>query len=388
MLLITALAMICARDTGAQAIWTGPAGGGMLSVQEPTVAKGGHGAVGAVLDNYDRDPWGLDIDEVRGSFRVGLGHRWETYGSYYFSRAVTIPGGQHPTPTSPMDVVVASGPAPELPFRPIYWPLPYVGQRSSAVSDMIPGDIVFGFKRQLTQQCRVRPAMSLSANIIAPGSNSLRYLHRGSDSASIDWAVHAAGGWTFGRWTFAGNLGYIRSGGLSHFYDDRVITADRFTPLHLNRPDFVRIAGGARFRKSRRTSLMAELFHVGPIGGRTSSLENVGATDALLGLQMNVWRFTFTAGVRQHMFSPPDHALRPTGPLSGAVDLTGVPYAQQVAYLDAIGAPTGHSETSSLLVTGAPSDVPLPDGARRLPDTYITRTKGNVGPIFSIAVRF
>jgi hypothetical protein len=288
-----------------------------------------------------------------------------------------------------MDIVVVSGPAPTPPYRPIYWPLPYVGQSSSGVDDMIPGDIVFGFKRQLALQRGRRPALSLSANIIAPGSNSLRYLHRGSDSASIDWAVHAAAGWTFGRWTFAGNLGYIRSGSLSYFNDDRIIADDGVTQLHLDRPDFVRLAGGARFRKSKRTSWIAELYHLGPIGPRTPTLESVGATDALLGLQLDVWRFTFIAGVRQHLFSPPDHALRPTGALEGAVDLSGVSREHQREYLNAVGAaPFYEPGNSSLLVTGVPADVPLPDGARRLPDTYVTRTKGNVGTIFHVALRF
>jgi hypothetical protein len=371
-----------------QAIWTGPAGGGMLSVQEPAVATKGHGAVGTVMDNYDRDPWGLDINELRASFRFGLGHRWEVYSSYYFSRAVTIPGGQHPVPTSPMDMVVVSGPQPIPPYRPIYWPLPYVGQTSSGVDDMIPGDIVLGFKRQLAQQHGKRPALSVSANIIAPGSNSIRYLHRGSDSASIDGAFHAAAGWAHGRWTFAANLGYIRSGSLSQFNDDRIVTNEGVTRLQLDRPDFIRIAGGARLRRSKRTSWIAELYHLGPIGSRTPTLESVGATDALLGIQMDVWRLTLTAGIRQHMFSPPDHALRPTGVLEGAVDLSGTPRDQQVRYLNAVGAPRYEPGNPSLLVIGAPTDVPLPEGARRLPDTYVTRTKGNVGTIFHVALRF
>lgn len=374
-----------------QAIWTGPPGGGMLGVQEPFAVGRWHGATGVVMDNYDRNPWGLDINELRGSFRLGLGGRWELYGSYYFTRAVTIPGGQHPAPTAPMDIIVASGQAPTLPYRSIYWPIPYVGQSSSAVGDMIPGDYLLGFKRQLTRQRGASPALSLSANIIYPGSFAFRHLHRGSGATSADGALHASAGWKIGRqWTLAGNLGYIRSGSPARLFDDNIITADGTTsPVHLKRPDFVRTAFGARYQRSTRLAWLAELYHLGAIGPRTPSIDSVGATDALLGLEITVRRFTLTAGIRQHMFSPPDHALRPTGQLSGAVDLTGVATDAQQAYLASIGvSASDRNPERSLVVTGAPADIPLPEGARRLPDTYVTRTKGNVGTIFLVGFRF
>jgi hypothetical protein len=369
-----------------QAIWTGPPGGGMLSVQEPTVSELGRGATGIILDNYDRDPLGLDIDELRQSLRIRLGHRWELYGSYYFSRAVTIPGA-HPAPTSPMDIVVATGQAPVLPNRAIYWPLPYTGKRSSGVGDMIPGDIQVGLKRQLIGQHGRVPSVSLSANIIVPASRSLRNLHRGSGSGSIDTAVHAAVGWTLGRWTLAANLGYMKSGSLP--YDDRIITPDGTVDLALARPDFIRTAAGVRVRLNHRASLMAEAFHLGAVGGRTSTLDSVGATDVLAGFQLDLWHLTFTAGIRQHLWPPPNEMTRQTSSLAGAVALTGVPIGPRSAYLTAIGVPiAGLRPTSSLVVTGAPTDVPLPEGAYRLPDTYKTSTTGNAGAVLLVGFRF
>jgi len=369
-----------------QAIWTGPPGGGMLCVQEPTVAEYGHGAAGIVLDNYDRDPLGLDIDELRQSLRIRLGHRWELYGSYYFSRAVTIPGA-HPAPTPPLDIVVATGQTPVPPNRAIYWPLPYTGKRSSSVGDMIPGDILAGLKRQLIGQHGGVPSVSLSANLIVPASRTQRNLHRGSGSGSIDGAVHAALGWTLGRWTLAANLGYIKSGSLP--YDDRIITPDGTADLVLRRPDFIRTAAGVRMRLNHRASLMAEAFHLGAVGSRTPTLDSVGATDVLAGFQLDLWQFTFTAGIRQHLWPRPNAMTRPTSRLADAINLTGVPIAQRNAYLTAIGAPiTGLRPTSSLVVTGAPTDVPLPEGAYRLPDTYKTHTTGNDGAVLLIGLRF
>lgn len=369
-----------------QAIWTGPPGGGMLGVQEPAVAPAGQGAFGVVLDNYDRDPLGLDIDELRISMRTGIGHRWELYGSWYFSRAVVVPG-RHPVPPSPLDIVVASGPVPVPPYRATYWPLPYLSGVNSSVGAFIPGEIIFGGKRLLWEQKGARPAVSLSANLLVPASRSLRNLHRGSGPASIDGALHSAAAWQFGRWTLAGNLGYLRSG--TGPEDDRVITGDGIIDDHPRRPDFLRMAAGGRYRFGRHVSIMAEAFHMTHVGSHTATEDSVGATDVLTGLQFDLGRLVLTTGYRQHLWPPPTRMLRPTGPLADAVNLTAVPAGERDAYLSAIGAPTGNRRSdAALIVSGAPTTIPLPAGAYRIPSTYPTSTTGNGGSVLLIGFRF
>jgi hypothetical protein len=350
----------------------------MLSVQEPTVAPYGHGAVGIVLDNYDRDPLGLDIDELRQSVRVGLGRGWELHGSYYFSRAVTIPGG-HSVPPAPLDILVASGPAPSLPYRTNYWPLPYVGRRSSSVGEMIPGDIVVGLKRQMIHQRGLLPAISASMNAILPATETPRNLHRGSGSGSFDVALHIATGWTVNRWSVALNGGFIRSGTLP--YVDRIVSAGGSTDIRIRRPHFIRVAAGIRYGITRRISLMTEWFHLRGIG-------DTGNTDVLAGLQVHAWKCTFIAGYRQHLDPQRNKIALPTGPLAGAIDLSHVPTAERNSYLLAVHAPYSYRPEASIIVTGVPDDALIPAQAFRISDAYPTSTSGNGGSILLIGFRF
>jgi hypothetical protein len=286
-----------------------------------------------------------------------------------------------------LDIVVASGPVPTTPYRATYWPLPYISGQNNSVGAFIPGDIILGGKRLLWLQRGVRPAFSLSANLIIPASRDLRNLHRGAGPASIDAAVHAASAWQFKRWTLAGNIGYILSGKGPE--DDRVITHAGVLDDRPRRPDFLRTAAGVRFRVQRHASLMAESFHLQAVGDRTRTKDSVGATDVLVGLQLDLGHLCLTAGYRRHLWAPPTNVALPTGPLAGAVNLANVPENQRAAYLIAIGAQTdGRRDGASLVVTGAPSDVPLPDGAFRLPPTYTTSTTGNGGSVLMIAWKF
>jgi hypothetical protein len=383
---MSALLLSAGSTLSAQAIWTGPTGGGMLGVQEPWVAPAGHGAAGVVLDNYDRDPLGLDIDELRTSVRIGIGHGFELYGSYYFSRAVVVPG-RSPVPPPPLDIVVASGPVPTTPYRPTYWPLPYLSGKNNSVGDFIPGEIILGGKRLLFQQRGGRPAVSASANLILPASRDLRNIHRGSGPASIDGALHIAAGWKLRRWTFAGNLGVIVSGRGPE--DDRVITSDGSVDRIPRRPSFLRTTAGARFRIERHISLMAEAFHLQAIGGRTRTENSVGATDLLIGLQFEFGHLCLTTGYRQHMWPPPTNTQLPTGPLAGAINLSNVSAAQRDAFLASVGAPlTNRRSDAALVVTGVPPGIPLPTGASGIPATYVTSTTGNGGSVLLIGWKF
>src|SRR3989304_6746712 len=105
-LLCGALAFVTPAE--AQAPWLGQAGGGMLSVQEARILEPGRIVLGIVVDNYDRDPLGLDIVDYRFAWRTGIFRHLELYGRYEFSRAVSLPGGQG-IPPPPLDIVDLTG---------------------------------------------------------------------------------------------------------------------------------------------------------------------------------------------------------------------------------------------------------------------------------------
>ncbi len=371
----------------AQAQWTGPVGGGMVAVQEADVFSANHGACGIIQDNYDRDPLGLDVDEFRIACGVGIGRSLELYGWYYFSRAVVVPGPT-PVPAPPLDIVVLSGAAPPRPpYRPMYWPLPYLGHHASSVGDMVPGDSTLGMKARVRPQHGWAPAVAISIHAIVPSTESSARLWQGSSSGSIDVFAQSAATWNVGRLSTSANISLTRLSDMKR--GDRTIDASGIHEASIRRPYALRTAAGIRVRANRYLSFMGEGFQLSSIGPHTPMQDESGATDVLFGATLTVRRFSLTAAYRQHLSPPTTKVRRPTGPLAGAVDLTAVSAADRAAYLATIGAPTsGTPLRHALVVVGAPHDVRLPTGASELPPTYFTSTTGNGGATVALSVTF
>lgn len=379
---------LAAVSVRAQSPWMGPAGGGMLSVQEARVLWPGHAATGLACDNYDRDPLGIDVYECHVAWRLGLARRWEAYGSYQISRAVSVPGAV-PAPSPPLDIMVLPGARiPDSPYRAMYWPMPYLSQHSATLNEMIGGEYTFGVKTILVNQHRLRPAVSVNAQFTVPGTLAPYELSRGSGSGSVDVSLFGASTWRLGRVSVSANAGVTHNSRLRRS-DRIIIPGSGAVDLPIRRPDFLHLGVGTRVRIWRGISAMVETAGWAPWGAHTPMLDESGAHDVLGGMQFNWKGVSLTAAVRQHLNPPPNGTVRPTGPLAGAVDLSRLSEAARTQWLQSIGLDGDNRRPgANLVVMGVPGSFVLPPGAKRVADTYSWHTTGNGAIIFSLSFAF
>jgi hypothetical protein len=294
--------------------------------------------------------------------------------------------GAHPVPPPPLDIVVASGDLPAGPYRAMYWPMPYLKHRPARVDEMVPGEYSFGIKARLFHQRGLRPTLALDLHVTGPGDNARYELSKGSGSGSVDVTLRAAASWRYRRLRLAANLGATLNGALDPADRLILVSQGRVEDLAIRRPNFLLSGLGVGFRIWRGVSLLAETSGWAPFGGHTRMQSEYGATDVLAGLELRVRIFTLALGVRQHLDPQQDSLMLPTGPLTGAVDLSDVPEATQNAALASIGA-QGHRSGTNLVVLGWPQNLALPTGARRIPDQYPTQTTGNTGFLVRLSAR-
>jgi hypothetical protein len=391
-LLLSVLALVAAETAAAQAVWTGTSGGGMMAVQEAHVLEPGHFSFGTVLDSYDRDPLGVDVLDVRVDWRLAVVHRFELYGRYQISRAVSEPGAHH-APSPPLDIVSLSAwRAGGQPYRAMYWPMPYLSHHGARVDDMIPGEYVAGLKSQIRFQQGWRPAVTGSFDFSVPGDMASYPLERGSGSGSVDLRLSAAATWTRGRFSPSINAGYTSNRKLArsdrlvvHLTPERTFVKDE----PLRRPDFLHLGLGLRVDISRHVAAVTELAGWAPVGGRSPTSQPAGASDALVGLQIAAKGVCLTIGYRQHLGAPPNGQALSTGPLARGLDLSRLPEFEQRLYLQSLGVDERfHRPGTALVVVGTPPDAPDPAGSRRIPDTYYTHTTGNGGSVIAVSFSF
>jgi hypothetical protein len=356
------------------------------------VLEPGHFAFGMVADNYDRDPLGLDVFDVRMDFRVAVVRRLELYGRYQISRAVSSPG-HDPVPSPPLDIVALKpAAAPRGPYRAIYWPMPYLSHHGSRADDFTPGEYTLGLKGLVTHQRGWRPAIATSLDVSIPGDTGSDPLQRGSGTGSTDVRFSSAGTWSHGRWSVSLNLGYTHSGAVER--SDRLIVqgvngAAQVTDEPIRRPGLLNLGLGARYAIRDGVSAFAELAGWEPIGSHTPTLYGSGATDLLAGVQIVVRGICLTAAYRQHLNPPPNGATQPTGPLGGALGLSLLSDAEQRSYLQSIGVDQQfHRPSANLVVVGTPVGIPDPTSSQRIPPTHVTHTTGNGGVVLALSFSF
>lgn len=382
---ILAVCVAAGTESRAQSHWMGASGGGMLSVQEASVLGPGKFAFGIVEDNYDRDPLGLDIVDVRMAWRLGLSRRWELYGHYDISRAVSVPGTQE-IPPPPLDIVDLTGRGISGPYRTMYWPMPYLGDEPASVSDMTDGEYTFGAKWLAVSDPDITPHISLSLDATIPGTQDAWKLRKGSGAGTSDVTATIAATWeNNGRLSASANLGYTLTGSVRRA--DLLVTPRGIRELPISRADLLRWGLGIRFRIFRQVSVMTEIAGWRPTAGRTPVQDDLPNTDGLAGLEVRVGPIALTLGVRAHIELQQHHQSLPTGPLGGAVDLSAVNAESRRAYLDAIGAP-GTRPGTNVVVLGATPDIPLPAGARFIPEFRRTSTTGNGAIIAAFSFSF
>ncbi len=357
----------------------------LLAVQEAGVLRRGLFEGTALIDNYDRDPLGLDVVDGIMAFRIGVARALELRMSYEITRSVSSPG-MHPVPAPPLDIVVLDGPPPTGPYRAVYWPMPFLRHSPSRVDEMVPGEYTLGLKGRLFRQNRWRPAVALVVQVTAPGDLSRKTLAKGSGSGGLDAGVHAAATWRYRRLWVSANVGGTLNSAVVP--GDQIISAGAggIEDVRIRRPAFLHNRFGSRLRVWRGVSMLGEAAGWMPVGGHTAMQSESGAADVLGGVQLRFRNLTFTAGVREHLKPQENGRALPTGPLAGAVDLSGLSLVARASALDGIDV-EGRRPDANLVVLGWPSGRPLPDGALRIPATYPTSTTGNAGFVFRLSLR-
>jgi len=387
-----AAAALCLAAAGASAqsdptaASRGPVGEAVLVVREAGVLPPGQFEVGFGLDNYDRDPLGIDVVDGTVSMRLGVVRRLELGLSYEITRSVSSPGAL-PVPSPPLDVVVLDGPVPEAPYRAMYWPMPYLSHHTARVDDMVPGEYTVGARVALFGQRGLRPALALDAQLTGPGTTERFHLSKGSGTGGVDFGVHGSASWRRGRLGVSANLGATLSSDLDPA--DRFVVVGAVDPVRevpVRRPNLLHAGLGLRWRLFGGVSAAAELAGWTPIGDRTPMQSDTGASELLGGLVAQIGRATFVAGLRWHLSPQPDGQLLATGPLAGAVDLSLVPVAERAALLAPLGVQDLRPD-ANLAVLGMPPGVALPPDASRIAETYRTSTRGNVGVALRVSLR-
>jgi hypothetical protein len=358
----------------------------LLSTREAGVLPLGRFEVGFLLDNYDRDPLGLDIVDGSVSLRLGVGRGVELGLTHQVTRSVSSPGA-HPVPPPPLDIVAVDGKLPRDPYRAMYWPMPYLSHHGARVDDMVPGEYTLGIRRSVLRQLGLRPALTVAAQLTLPGTTRRYPLSKGSGSGTLDVGFKSAVSWRYRSARLSANLGLTVNNDVD--VGDRLVDGEAVSSLcerTIRRPEFLHAGVGLRLAVRKDLSAVAEVSGWSPVGGHTPMQSESGASDLLVGVLLDAKRTTVALGLRWHLGAPADGRSLPVGPLAGAVDLSRVPAAERARFLDSFGAAAPRPD-ANVVVTGLPLGAELPDGAVYLPSVYQTHTQGNVGMIFRISMR-
>ena len=373
--------------------WLGLAGSGTLTLPGAATAAPGRLAAAIGVDNRDRDPLGIDIFDGRVDFTLGVRPRLELFGHLTFSRVTALP--EVPVlPPPPLDLILPAGtPAPPRPYYALYDETPYVNHRGDVrFGEFVKGDALLAVKLRLREAVGRRPALALALELRPPLTRDRHALLSGSGSGSYDAGLRAIAEWGTAPWSLVANAAYTYTGATPD--GDRILSADARSvavqdePLRLaDRLDF---GLGARRALSRRVAAVLESKLQLPVGGRTLIADAKAPLDFLAGMQGRFGRARVTLGVRYHAHSLPSGELR-RSPLAGFVDLTDASDADARGYLAAIGLGGASDQLRSNVqraVAPTRSGVPLPPGARVIPETYAIRSEHQLGYVLLLGWRF
>lgn len=388
-LLGAALGLLAATGAGAQEAWPGLAGSGLITLPDASTLPRGRLAAGLGLDNRDRDPLGLDLLDASLAVTAGLGARVEAYAQGVVSRVVSVPE-LPPMPPPPLDLIVAPGAsAPPRPRYALYPQTPYVNKRGTArFDDFVPGDLTLGAKARLVEAARARPAMAVAAELKLPLTKGEADLMSGSGTGGVDASLRAIAQW--GRDPLlTASVRYTRVGAPAR--GDRDVTVDAqgrasAVDLDLELPDRLEVGLGARRSIGTRMAAVLETSAAFAVGSRTPTVDESWPLDLLGGVQARLGRARLTFGVRYHGHALPSGDRR-VSPVGGLIDLTAVPEADLVSYLDSVGAgaavPLLRSRSQRILAARNAGHVPA--DARVLPAEYAIRSEHQVGVVMLLA---
>jgi hypothetical protein len=373
--------------------WLGLAGSGMLTLPDAATAAPRRLAAAISVDNRDRDPLGIDIFDGRVDFTLGLSPRLELFGHFTFSRVTALP--EVPAlPPPPLDLILPAGTSPPpRPYYALYDETPYVNHRGDArFEKLVPGDALLAAKLRLRDAAGRRPALALALELRPPLTRGRHALASGSGSGGFDAGLRAIAEWGSAPWSLVANGAFTRIGAPPD--GDRILSADARTvtvleqPLRLpHRLDF---GLGARRALSARLAAVLESKLQLPIGGRTEIADAKSPLDFIAGMQGRFGRARVALGARYHAHSLPSGALR-SSPLAGFVDLTDTTDADARAYLAALGLGGAADRLRpgvQRAVAPPRAGVPLPAGARVIPERYAIRSEHQLGYVLLLGWRF
>jgi hypothetical protein len=394
-LFLAAPASASAAAAEAEPPFTSMFGSGLFTLPDTRTLPPRRFTVSTTLHNRDRDPLGLDVFDYGLAVAVGITPRMEVYGQGVFSRVVVVPDVSQTSPAlppPPLDVVMPNDMV--LPARPhyeLYAPMPYAnGRGDQRFSDLVPGDLVLGVKRRMWSPVGGAPRFAASAELKIPLTRRLGALQSGSGTGSLDATV---------RLTAEKRLpvvDVVMSGGFT--YVSRPVLADRVvraTPVEaavkiepLDLPHRIDLGLGLRHSFNRSLAAIAEAVAVMEVGG-TRTLDAAPPLDMLVGLQARVARVRVTGGLLYHGRAL-DSRVRPS-PLRGFVDLSRSSPEDAQAYLEqgGLGGAVSVLRPGVQLVTPRlRGGVPLPTGARIIPDTYKILSEHQIGFVFVLGWAF
>jgi hypothetical protein len=361
-------------------------GSGLLTLQDTRTLPRGRFTAGPTLYNRDRDPLGIDVFDYSLALNAGVTARLEAFARTVFSRVVVVPdiGQTWPAlPPPPLDLVLPEAMAP--PPRPYYAiapPFPFAnGRGDQRFSDLVPGDLVLGFKLRLRDVSETRSGFAVGGSITIPLTERMGALQSGSGTGGIDVSLRGIAERRFLGTDVVTSATITRVGG-AHF-DDRVLSANAedsdllVQPLRL--PSRVEIGAGLRRALSPRFALVGEgVATMEVFGART--LDRISPLDFLVGFQARAGGARLSAGLLYAAGSPPSGDVRPS-PLAGLVDLSRASTADARRYLElgGMGGAERYLRPGAQLVTARVAGAPLPPGARIIPDTYTIISEHQIG---------
>jgi hypothetical protein len=379
----------CGAARAQEPAWPSVAGSGFFTLPDARTLPRGRALVAAAVDNRDRDPLGIDLFDLSGTFAVGLTPRLELYGAAVASRVTALP--ESPAlPPPPLDLIAVPGALlPPRPYYSVLWTVPYVNKRGTArLDDFVPGDATVGAKLRVRDRAGRTPAIALCGELKLPLSRDAFDLASGSGTGGVDAGVRAVLDWG----GVAASARYTRVGRPARGDREITIAGGRASAVDrpLDPPDRVDVGLGARRALRPGLSAVAELSAALDVGGRTATVDASWPLDLIAGFQARAGRARFSAGVRRHGHAAPSGARR-ASPVAGLVDLTDVSDGDLAPFLEAVGAggaaPLLRVRTQRLLVPRGPTPA-LPAGARVVPADYALRSEHQLGFVLVVGWEF
>jgi hypothetical protein len=358
--------------------WTSLLGSGLLTLPDTRTLPPRQATAAVTLYNRDRDPLGIDMFDYSVVVAVGVTPKMEAYARGVFSRVVVVPDANNTLPAlppPPLDLVIPRGqPVPARPYYAIYALVPYAsGRGDQRFNDFIPGDLTVGAKYRLRPPSGTHPGFAASFEIKAPFSRRFGALQSGSGTGSVDATGRLTVEQRFRGFdaVASGTFTYVGAPSLP----DQIMVADdedaSVTSEPLRLPHRAEFGVGLRRRLSRHLALVGEAVADLDISGGTQTLDVAPPLDLLGGFQARIGGFRMAAGVLYHSRALHDGDLHPS-PLARFADLSRATAEDIGAYLEEahLGGAIAHLRPGVQIAAPLVPGVPLPDGARAIPDEY------------------